>query len=264
MLRWRCKVLPKLRRHFFWCKLFFVSIIGHLFLLFGLLFAYKGTYFSFAVTINRSALGSGAPVVFLPFRKTVKSASVVSSVQKRNKKPKQKSNKKTVVKKLAQKKIVQKKKKKNAKLKTLAVKKEAVKVAKKPKAKKSSKNKASRVAHKKAESKKNIEKVVQTQPVKESGDQPIYVGQLEMAAIQMQDEMHQEVSKSWKPPAGLPKDLQCCVKIVVDWNGRVHEAIVEKPSGVLMYDISARTAVAKLDELPRWARGKEFSITFKQ
>ena len=33
--------------------------------------------------------------------------------------------------------------------------------------------------------------------------------------------------------------------------------------GFLMYDISARTAVANM-KLPKWAHGKEFSITFKQ
>ena len=111
--------------------------------------------------------------------------------------------------------------------------------------------------------KKNISPQ-KTAQVAECIEDPIYVGQLEMAALQMQDEMQKEVSKSWQPPAGLPKHLQCTVRILIDWNGKPREAMVEKPSGVLMYDISARTAISQLQQLPRWAHGKEFTITFKQ
>ena len=129
---------------------------------------------------------------------------------------------------------------------------ETIKIAKKKQSKKQDVAKA-----------KSEEKIIEKAAVQES-ENPIYVGQVEMAALQMQEEMQMHVSQLWKPPAGLPNDLHCVVKIVIDWNGNPHEAIVEKTSGVLVYDISARTAVAQLQELPRWARGKEFSITFKQ
>lgn len=262
MLHWRCKILPKLRRPFFWCKLIAVSLVGHLFLLFALLFAYKGSYFSFSVTINRSAISNGAPVVFLPFKKTVAKTSVKNLVatKKAKPKPKQKPKKKTTV---ASKKKVTPKKKTIAKSKPKP-KKKAVKTAQKKKP-------VAKVAEKKKHSKKKIEKVAakeKSKPVVQKtieavSAQPVYVGQLEMAALQMQDEMQQEVSKVWQPPAGLPKDLECTVKIVVDWSGKTQEAIVEQPSGVLMYDISARTAASKLC-LPKAVRGKTVNIIFKQ
>lgn len=267
MLRWLCKILPKPKRNFFWCKLLAVSVIGHLCLLFALLFAYKGSYFSFDVTVNRSALRTGTPVVFLPFRKTVGAQSVVKKVASAKAKTKPKlANKKTTIKKISRQKpekIVQQKKKPAPKKNTkVAQKKPVVKKENKPKkvAQKAKPKKEVKKAVAKKEIKSKSEKVIQ----EAVGGQPIYVGQVEMAALQMQDEMQIQVSKVWCPPAGLPKDLQCAVKIVIDWNGKPREVIVEQPSGVLMYDISARTAVAQLDGLPRWAHGKEFTITFKQ
>ena len=55
----------------------------------------------------------------------------------------------------------------------------------------------------------------------------------------------------------------CELRFLVDWDGNVCETTVHKSSGVLMYDISARMAVAKMDT-PRWSRGKEFIVAFRQ
>ena len=92
---------------------------------------------------------------------------------------------------------------------------------------------------------------------------PIYVGQMEMDALWMQNEMHREVTKKWQPPVGLSKELVCILNVLVDWSGNVAKTSIEQSSGALLYDISARTAMTQM-AFPSWARGKEFTITFKQ
>ncbi|MCK5632913.1 TonB C-terminal domain-containing protein, partial [bacterium] len=144
---------------------------------------------------------------------------------------------------------------KNKKIKT-----ENKKVVKKKKPIKTVDNKTEKKPIKKLQG--NLKKVDHVQQEVE-GLSPVYVGQEEMAALTMQKELQQEVGKCWRPPVGLPKDLVCILKVLVDWSGKVNQAAVQKGSGVLMYDISARTAVAKM-QLQKKAYGKEFTITFKQ
>lgn len=72
-----------------------------------------------------------------------------------------------------------------------------------------------------------------------------------------------EVAKHWRPPEGLKKDLSCTIGLVVDWNGKVTQVRVVKPSGVLAYDISARVAASKLN-MPNSLYGKDLNIGFTQ
>ena len=79
----------------------------------------------------------------------------------------------------------------------------------------------------------------------------------------MQYAIEQELIAHWKPPKGLPKDLECQIKIRFTPEGKISNCELEKKSGVLIYDMAARTA-AKAMMLPRWSWGKEFIIAFKQ
>ncbi len=289
MLHWRRKVRRGLKRYFFWGKLLVVSFLTHSFLLFFILFLYKGHFFSYNVTVNSKLLQSGAPVIFLPFCKRVasKTGVVVSSPKKVIKKivvkpkikkqttltaqskPKKKETPKKSLKKQKTKKVAKKieKTKKNTSkkeekkvVKNKKIKTENKKVVKKKKPIKTVDNKTEKKPIKKLQG--NLKKVDHVQQEVE-GLSPVYVGQEEMAALTMQKELQQEVGKCWRPPVGLPKDLVCILKVLVDWSGKVNQAAVQKGSGVLMYDISARTAVAKM-QLQKKAYGKEFTITFKQ
>ena len=276
MWRWRRKILHKPRRKIFWAKLLLVSLVGHAFLLFLLLFAYKGHNFSYNITISRAIVRSGAPVVFLPWCKSIKQASVSGARKNVVHKP--------VIKKVAATKkkttisapIPKKKVAKKTPPKKPASKKNPTKVVQKKKPVPKKKEEKKQQVAKKTPSKKILPQKVEQKPkhsvnkekqvVATSGQQeraPIYVGRVEMEAMRMQDEMQTQVHKNWKPPVGLSKDLVCVLKVLVDWSGRAQETLVESSSGVLMYDIAARTAVARM-QLPRWAYGKEFSITFKQ
>ncbi len=97
----------------------------------------------------------------------------------------------------------------------------------------------------------------------QAGQDVVYVGQQEYDALGMQTYLQQELSTYWQPPQGIPADAECEVSFVVDWQGKAQTVTVSKPSGALVYDISARTALLAM-EFPDWARGKSFKITFKQ
>ena len=80
--------------------------------------------------------------------------------------------------------------------------------------------------------------------------------------IQIQNYVQREVSRIWYPPLGLPEDIVCYVKVQIGSDGAVVETEIEESSGVLVYDLSARSAATCLS-LPRWAWGREFTISFR-
>lgn len=79
----------------------------------------------------------------------------------------------------------------------------------------------------------------------------------------MHECIEQEIMARWKLPRGLPKELNCQIKCCMGADGTVSSCTLEKTSGVLIYDMAARSA-ARAMTLPRWAWGKEFTIVFKQ
>lgn len=91
----------------------------------------------------------------------------------------------------------------------------------------------------------------------------LYVGRAQLEALQMQTEIQQEVERRWKPPVGLSKELLCYIRVTIDWQGVVQKAYVEKPSGVLIYDVHARNAAREI-VFPKTAWGKEIVLHFKQ
>ncbi|HEV2601257.1 MAG TPA: hypothetical protein VGT41_03085 [Candidatus Babeliales bacterium] len=90
-----------------------------------------------------------------------------------------------------------------------------------------------------------------------------YIGQAERDAAQMQLLIQQEVEKHWRPPVGLSAHLECDVQVKVGWDRKAELVLIQKPSGVLVYDIHARTAVVAM-QFPHMACGKELCIHFKQ
>lgn len=73
--------------------------------------------------------------------------------------------------------------------------------------------------------------------------------------------MQQEILKNWSAPLGVAKDSTCTISFSVDLAGRLQQIVIDKASGILMYDISARSAVLNT-KMPPWSRGKSFTITF--
>jgi len=91
----------------------------------------------------------------------------------------------------------------------------------------------------------------------------VYVGRVELHEMHMQEQIAQEIAQRWKPPRGLSKDLVCQIKATIDWDGKVKKAVIEKPSGVLVYDATARASVMAMS-FPKGVWGKELVLHFKQ
>jgi len=279
MWPWQQKVS---RKTIFWGKIILFSSVSHFVALFFVFFVYRGDNFIFKVSVNTSVCSSGADIIYLPLQKTVspnfnkqgtaitkkpiKSSPkkitpkpVLSKVEGPKIKPKRKTT--TLVKpkpkitKVAKakpqkvKKVVKKdlpKKKKIAK-KSVVKKTEKIKVAQKTKT---------------VQPKLREHKEIVSQS-DNAAKNPVYLGRHDLEALRLQDAIQGEVEKNWRPPVGLSKDLSCCVKVLVGWDGSIEHVTIDKPSGVLVYDIAARMAVARL-QMPQMAKGKEINITFKQ
>lgn len=256
MLHWLRNTLLKTKRTVFWMKLITVSLCGHILFLVFLFFVYRGSNQSFVFSVTHNTITQGAPVVFMPMYKTIQTAS--GTPVKKKAVPKVKKKKETVLKK-----DVDKPKKKQKPKKSVSQKKNT---KKKPKAATSKpKKKTEKTQKKEKKQKAQTVKQKQVAPKKQQGkqEQPLLVGRHEMEALKMQEALEQEIVKQWKPPTGLPKTLACTLSFFVSWSGDIQKITIEKSSGVLMYDISARMSVAALS-LPKTAHGKEFTITFQQ
>ena len=71
----------------------------------------------------------------------------------------------------------------------------------------------------------------------------MYIGQLEQDALQLQEEIQREIEQHWKPPVGLGDDVVCQIQAIIGWDGTVHSLHIQQKSGVLAYDMHARSAV---------------------
>ena len=94
-------------------------------------------------------------------------------------------------------------------------------------------------------------------------DDLLYVGQQEYEMLRMQSYLQHEILAHWRPPIGIPTEASCEISFVVDWESAVTNVAVCSTSGVLMYDVSASSALLSMN-FPAWAKGKSFRITFKQ
>lgn len=80
--------------------------------------------------------------------------------------------------------------------------------------------------------------------------------------IVMIDEIQRKLRASWAPPAGLSPETSCELCMLIDGGGAVNSVNIVRSSGVLMFDLMAQSQCSGMIELPSWARGKEFYITF--
>ncbi len=71
-----------------------------------------------------------------------------------------------------------------------------------------------------------------------------------------------EIGNKWNPPAGF-LGCKCTVMVAVSWDGAAQAVDIAEPSGVLVYDIAARSALEDV-KMPKWAWGKSITIAFKQ
>lgn len=277
MLHWQ--LLKWLKGIQLGAKITILSFFAHTIILFCLLFIYKESSI-YHVSITSTMINTDVPIVFLPLYKSLQSkgAKPGSVSKERNNK---KNEAQSVVKKISNDKknvSIQKKEKalttiseltpvtKNKQGKKIIQKKTAVVQAA------SKLNKQLQKSEKKSPEVKKEDPIVLPVPKEntaaslipnddQSHQEKLYVGQLEMEALQIQEYIQQEIVQHWCPPPGIRKDIYCTIKVIVGLDGKVSKIDLERPSGVLLFDGAAQRAATKLNP-PKWVYGKELSITF--
>jgi len=276
MLRFQRAKLNVLKgKHFFWLELLLVSAAFHVVFLFCILVLYSGYRYSTKIIVKRSGVQLLPSYFMNPPGATVQSASQSvkkAAVVKRTppkKAPstvmKKEEPKKTAPKKQAAKQTAQTKKQQPTKKQQTPA--PAKAKSEKPEQKKAEVKKKEISQHhvqKKNESKKEIVKETEAKQLVTSDlQEQCVLPANECDTMQIQQFIQREISKSWTPPIGLPEDLICTINIQIGGDGIVSDVVIEESSGALVYDLSAQAAAMELS-LPRWAWGKEFSISFCQ
>ncbi len=253
-------------RQLLWAKLFLISFSFH-FVFFAWLFLHRDASFDIAITIESKLSRPGAPVIFVPFKQketvhaqnknllvqkplpVVKQKEPKTSIQKRKKNKVE--AKKEQTKKPSEKKGAVKSKDKTSKL--VQKKKASIEQVKtKKNSKKETKNQINNDQNKQAKTQKSTGKQI--------GGQASY---REVEAQRRQALLQKELTNCWKPPIGVPQDCVCQIKVAVNWDGTIKELAVAQSSGILMYDVAARSALYTM-KMPSWSKGKSLTVTFKQ
>ncbi len=235
MWLWQHKIMRK--RHLLWVKLVVTSFILHVICLSWVFFIYRDDIFLFSLTMRQSVQLHDAPVIFVPVSEVHSSTPPTCSVTQAKKKDRSKtmiggkiipSTKKT-------KKVTQMNLKKQVSKKDIA----AIK-----------KTLQSSPQH-------EIQKTIDTKSI------AIKVGYRDVEAMRLYAVLQKKLAKHWHPPIGMIKDYSCQIKILINWSGQIQELEMVQSSGILMYDIAARSALHEM-HMPDWVRGKSIIITFAQ
>ena len=255
-------------------RILLLSLAGHFCALVFLLMIYKDASV-YTITISSKLITNNVAVVFMPLHKSLQrgknSASGVTSGT--GKQVAIKTSKSTTVAPQAAPvstvvAAASKKTKKNAPSKKVTTKKEVIKATPKPVVTKAKEAKAPALQKKTPIATNTPEAVpaavqeIAAQGLAVETQDILYVGQQEMEALQLQDYIQNELAQHWSPPAGLRSDLCCIITVTIGFDGAITKINLANPSGVLLFDGAARRAALKLQP-PKWAYGKELSITFK-
>lgn len=280
MLPWLPKKLSK--SDIFFAQLAFIILCGHILFLGAYFWASRTEPLTIKMSVNM--LRPGVPVRVIPF---MKRTGNLQKLEQRSQKAVL-SSKKNAKQKRLEKKDVSKK----TSVKKVSEKKELVKknIKKTEKIKPVEKNK---VPDKKVEKKEPIKQeppkpVTSEQPVQVKSEQiqseqiksavvtpevnkeelspseaieEIVVGQQEYEMMQLYQEIHDELSGHWHPPAGLVPEKHVILLVSLGEKGVVDELIVEQPSGILVYDMAARMAVSKT-QFPKNIWGQQIRLHF--
>lgn len=72
-----------------------------------------------------------------------------------------------------------------------------------------------------------------------------------------------ELGKTWQPPQGFNAQASCSYKLEISKSGTLEKATLVQSSGILVYDVAARSAIFKMTRYPLWSHGKEVIVTFR-
>lgn len=97
--------------------------------------------------------------------------------------------------------------------------------------------------------------------IQEQALEPIMVGREDYDTIMAVRRIQESIRKQWRPPVGVSADSGCLVRVAIAKDGKINQIIIEKSSGILVYDLAARDAIAKVS-FGREQWGKELLLLF--
>lgn len=248
------------KRHLLWVKLFGICLFFHIIFLWWIFCIYRDNSYVLSLSVHKN-FDYSAPVVFVPFgtqtKATVAPKKPIIPAQKISITPS-----KTEVKKPTTVATVNTSSpKKVPDLKTVEPAKPVIAPIKEP-VKEIAKNEIK----KESATENNVAKALDieqkiTPVIPENAQVSDNYRQVE--ALRMQAQLQKEIVQTWKPPIGVSPDCSCDVSFFVTTTGTLNHIKMVKPSGVMMFDISARQALCAT-KMPHWTYGKTLTITFKQ
>ena len=226
MLLWQQQKLRKQSPHF--TQLLIFSFLFHCIFLGWLFFVYHEPHSLLAFTIDRALLHCNEPVIFVS---SPQKSSFIGTPKKV----------------------------------------EPVKKASSPKVL-SNTTKSTRTVVEHTQQKKVIPSQQQLAPINipcsgaTEGNQPLLDNQLAIedgAMYRQYESLYAAIAQSWKPPLGVAQQCVCQITVYVARDGSIHKSVVDKSSGVLIYDVAARNALYHM-KMPEWARGKSLTVSLRQ
>lgn len=253
MWLWQHKKIHK--RHLLWAKLLAVCLFFHLIFLVLALFMYHDNTHTFSISLHKK-IDLSAPIIFKPYgvrTSTVSTPakSVITPIT--NLKPKSTDN--------------------TTKISTIIDKPTPSPIIKKTEIKKTETQTTPPIEPiKKTSPPMPIKKNDSTVKSKNTPSTPqkaalipenaqIADNYKEVEALRRHAQLHNEIIKQWKQPPGAPTTCACDISFFVNKQGKIENLIVQKSSGILMYDISARQALYSMT-MPQWTYGKQLIINF--
>jgi hypothetical protein len=90
-------------------------------------------------------------------------------------------------------------------------------------------------------------------------DNVIFVGYEELEQSVVGSKIQHTIQQIWTPPVGMKQDVSCEVQVKINGQGQAEQAKVIKPSGVFVYDASARKTLLTI-EYPKEVFNKNITI----
>jgi hypothetical protein len=91
----------------------------------------------------------------------------------------------------------------------------------------------------------------------------IYVDKETYASLQIAQELQQAIAEQWAPPAGVPSHISCDIKVELNAQGKAQQVVMIKKSGLAAYDMAARTALLKA-VYPKLVWGRTVVVHFDE
>jgi hypothetical protein len=89
----------------------------------------------------------------------------------------------------------------------------------------------------------------------------IYIGRYDAEDLQLHTDIQRAVEEHWHAPAGAAANTECMLRAFINPQGVAENITIDKASGMLVYDVAARTALSKT-EFPTTVRGQTIVLRF--